>query len=128
LGQDYAIPLRVGNNSNQQRIKIGSSVWDPQRQAFNFDNGEVVVQLDFKFPSDFDENEGLYKFNTEATPQFSGLYRVLRVESRLENGQFTQNLTMARCLNQQKATKKLARAQQEREDRRGPVNPGGPQA
>lgn len=128
LGQDYAIPLRVGNNSNQQRINIGSSVWDPQRQAFNFDNGEVVVQLDFKFPSDFDENEGLYKFNTEATPQFSGLYRVLRVESRLENGQFTQNLTMARCLNQQKVTKKLARAQQEREDRRGPVNPGGPQA
>ena len=128
LGQDYAIPLRVGNNSNQQRINIGSSVWDPQRKAFNFDNGEVVVQLDFKFPSDFDENEGLYKFNTEATPQFSGLYRVLRVESRLENGQFTQNLTMARCLNQQKGTKKLARAQQEREDRRGPVNPGGPQA
>ena len=128
LGQDYAIPLRVGNNSNQQRINIGSSVWDPQRKAFNFDNGEVVVQLDFKFPSDFDENEGLYKFNTEATPQFSGLYRVLRVESRLENGQFTQNLTMARCLNQQKVTKKLARAGQEREDRRGPVNPGGPQA
>ena len=118
LGQDYAIPLRVGDNSNQQRINIGSSVWDPQYKAFNFDNGEVVVQLDFKFPSDFDENEGLYKFNTEATPQFSGLYRVIRVESRLENGQFTQNLTMARCMNQQKITRRQLRAA----DKGGSIN------
>jgi len=102
LGQDYAIPMKMGNE--KVRAKIGPNLWDAQLGAFNFDNGEVVVQLNFKFPSDFDENTGLYKFNTEATPQFSGLYRVIKVESNLQNGQFTQNLTMARCNNQQKVT------------------------
>lgn len=105
LGQDYAIPMRMGNT--EVRANIGPNIWDPNLKAFNFDNGEVIVKLNFKFPSDFDENQGLYNFNTEATPQFSGLYRVIRVESNFENGQFTQNLTMARCNNQRRVTSTL---------------------
>ena len=105
LGQDYAIPMRMGDT--QVRANIGPNIWDPNSKVFNFDNGEVIVKLNFKFPSDFDENQGLYNFNTEATPQFSGLYRVIRVESNLENGQFTQNLTMARCNNQRRVTSTL---------------------
>ena len=109
LGQDFAIPMKVGANAvgEQIRSKIGPNLWDPQIGAFNFDNGEVIIKLNFKFPSDFDENQGTYNFNTEAVPQFSGLYRVIRVESRFDNGQFTQNLTMARCLNQQKVSSTL---------------------
>ena len=106
LGHDYAIPFRVGEGSTI-RAKIGRNVWDPQLGAFNFDNGEVVVQLNFKFPSDFDENTALYKFNSEATPQFTGLYRIVRTESNFDQGQFTQTLTMARCNNQRKVTAKL---------------------
>jgi len=111
LGHDYAIPMKVGNNSIVVRAaSIGRNLWDSQLGAYNFDNGEVVVKLNFRFPSDFDENEGLYKFNTEATPQFSGLYRVIRVENMFENGQFTQRLTMARCNNQRKVSGRLSKA------------------
>ena len=105
LGQDYAIPMKIGETS--VRAKVGPNIYDPQLGAFNFDNGEVVIKLNFRFPSDFDENEGLYKFNTEVTPQFSGLYRIIRVENMFENGQFTQLLTMARCMNQRKVSSTL---------------------
>lgn len=105
LGQDYAIPMPVGTET--VRANIGNNIYDAQIGAFNFDNGEVIVKVNFKFPSDFDENTGLYNFNVEATPQFSGIYRVVRVESNLEQGQFTQTLTMARCLNQQQVTSTL---------------------
>lgn len=98
LGQDYAIPMKIGETSI--RAKIGANLYDTQLGAFNFDNGEVIVKLNFRFPSDFNENTGLYQFNSETTPQFSGLYRIIRVESTMENGQFTQMLTMARCMNQ----------------------------
>jgi hypothetical protein len=111
LGHDYAIPMKVGNNSTVVRAaSVGRGLWDPQLGAYNFDNGEVMVKLNFRFPSDFDENEGLYKFNTEATPQFSGLYKVIRVENMFENGQFTQRLTMARCNNQRSVSKQLLTA------------------
>ncbi len=106
LGHDYAIPIKVSEGSTV-RAKIGRNVWDPQLGAFNFDNGEVVVQLNFKFPSDFDENTALYKFNSEATPQFTGLYRIVRTESNFDQGQFTQTLTMARCNNQKKVSANL---------------------
>lgn len=130
LGQDYAIPMKIG--SETVRAKIGPNIFDAQTGAFNFDNGEVVVQLNFKFPSDFDENTGLYKFNTEATPQFTGLYRIVRVENRFENGQFTQNLTMARCNNQRRVTPGYVRnANQNNANLAGdgdPINAGGDQA
>ena len=59
------------------------------------------MSLDFRFPTDFNENQGLYEFTREATPQFTGLYKVVRVISTFENGQFTQNLNMIRFENQQ---------------------------
>ena len=106
LGQDYAIPMKIGETSI--RAKIGANLYDTQLGAFNFDNGEVIVKLNFRFPSDFNENTGLYQFNSETTPQFSGLYRIIRVESTMENGQFTQMLTMARCMNQKKVSATLS--------------------
>ena len=52
-------------------------------------------------------NDILYKFNSEATPQFTGLYRIVRTESNFDQGQFTQTLTMARCNNQKKVSANL---------------------
>ena len=42
----------------------------------------------------------MYEFTREDTPQFTGIYRVNRVVSVFENGQFTQNLEMTRFNNQ----------------------------
>ncbi len=67
----------------------------------------MIVGLNFKFPADFDEGTGLYVFQKENTPQFTGLYRIIQVESRLENGQFTQVLNMVRCNGQQQVSSSI---------------------
>lgn len=106
LGQDYAIPMKL-EQSSEVRAAIGRNLYDEKAGCYNFDNGEVIVGLNFKFPADFDEGTGLYVFQKENTPQFTGLYRIIQVESRLENGQFTQVLNMVRCNGQQQVTSSI---------------------
>ena len=64
--------------------------------------------MHFRYPTDFDEVSGNYKFKSQEEIQFSGLYKVSRVESTFDNGQFTQILTMVR-MNNQKGDKKSAK-------------------
>ena len=112
LGQDYAIPMKLEQNS-VVRAAIGRNLYDEKAGCYNFDNGEVIVGLNFKFPADFDEGTGLYVFQKENTPQFTGLYRIIKVESRFENGQFTQLLNMIRCNGQQQVTASLKKVLEE---------------
>lgn len=103
LGQDFAIPMTPPQKSGTYKrvAALKGKEWDPQNGCFNFDTAEPLVQLNFRFPTDLNENTGLYEFTSEATPQFTGLYRVNRVESVFEGGRFTQNLQMTRFNNQQ---------------------------
>jgi len=105
IGEDYFTPMSDPgeNNRYSKREQVGSVFgfdWDSQKKQFNFDEYQPVVSLDFRFPTDFDEKQGLYEFTREGTPQFTGLYKVIRVVSTFENGQFTQNLNMIRFENQ----------------------------
>lgn len=105
IGQDCFLPLPLPPTSGQYNAldqvgSINGVEWDSRIGAFNFDNAETFVKLNFRFPDDFDENTGLYNFNKGETPQFSGLYRVNGVLSVFENGQFTQTLMMSRYMNQ----------------------------
>ena len=105
IGQDCFLPLPTPGESGfydaVNRVgAIKGFEWDSKIGAFNFDNAEVSVKLNFVFPSDFDENKGLYTFSQGETPQFTGLYKVVGIRSVFDNGQFTQNLTMARYNNQ----------------------------
>jgi hypothetical protein len=105
IGQDMTLPLPTPESSGYYNAldkvaSINGIDWDPKYKAFNFDNNEVNVKLNFKFPDDFNESQGLYNFNGEESPVFTGVYRVNGVLSVFENGQFTQTLTMNRHLNQ----------------------------
>ena len=62
-----------------------------------------MIQLNFRFPTDFNENTGLYDFSSESTPIFSGLYRINSVLSVFDKGTFKQNLQMSRFNNQDPA-------------------------
>jgi hypothetical protein len=115
IGQDCFLPLPLppasGNyNALDQVASINGVEWDSRIGAFNFDNAETFVKLNFKFPDDFDENTGLYNFNKGETPQFSGLYRVNSVLSVFENGQFTQTLGMSRYMNQDNPSNVITRS------------------
>jgi hypothetical protein len=60
------------------------------------DYGEIYVLLTFRTPVDIDESTGLMSFSKYRTSVFSGIYRVLTVQSEFARGQFTQTLNLIR--------------------------------
>ena len=103
LGHDSAIPMTKPLASGKFSEKVAGvkgTFYDPELGAFNFDSAEVVIQLNFRFPTDFNENTGLYDFSSESTPIFSGLYRINSVLNVFDKGTFKQTLQMSRFNNQ----------------------------
>jgi hypothetical protein len=69
----------------------------------NWQNSEVHCLINFKSPSDIDQNTGLYDFKNAITAnQFSGLYNIKKCVSSFNNGNFTQILSGYRVPNQDK--------------------------
>jgi hypothetical protein len=65
------------------------------------DQGELYVQVTVKSPSDIDEATGLMKFDSKySTSLFSGMYRILTVESTFSGGKFEQTLDVVRLPRQ----------------------------
>lgn len=73
--------------------------------SINFEDGEVDIVVNFRTPTDINQNTGLYTFksNNQAIPLlgFSGLYRVIDVESRFSQGKFTQMISADRRIMQE---------------------------
>jgi hypothetical protein len=69
--------------------------------SLRMDQGEIYVQITVKSPSDIDEATGLMKFDSKySTSLFSGMYRVLKVESHFTGGKFEQTLDVVRLPRQ----------------------------
>lgn len=71
----------------------------PGTGSLNMDRGELFCYVTFKSPSDFSDQTGLYNLNSKEkyyVSEFSGYYKILRVESEFRNGKFTQNVEMIR--------------------------------
>ncbi len=66
--------------------------------AVTSDEYEVYVQVDFKTPTDLDDNTGLFKIDQAAF--FEGKYKVIMCESRFSGGMFTNMLQMVRMRHQ----------------------------
>lgn len=65
------------------------------------DNKEVYIQINFRTPVDIDEQNGMMKFDDNYVESlFSGMYRVLKVDSSFRGGQFTQALEAVRLPRQ----------------------------
>jgi hypothetical protein len=67
----------------------------------DYQSSEVHMVVRFKSPTDIDQTSGLYKKDTDSTGMFSGLYKVVTVQSSFKDGQFTQTLKGFRVPNQQ---------------------------
>ena len=65
----------------------------------NFNNGPVVVKINFRNPIDVDEETGLARFSKTAVP-FSGVYQVLKCQSTLKDGIFKQKMNIMRYSGQ----------------------------
>lgn len=70
--------------------------------SLNFDSGAVLVNLNFKTPTDIDEQTGGLKMDGKfQTGVFSGVYRVINVTSEFRQGKFEQSLNLIRLFNQE---------------------------
>ena len=69
--------------------------------SLHMDTGEVYIQISVRSPVDIDETTGLMKFDPHYSENlFSGMYRVLQVESNFANGQFIQTVEAVRLPRQ----------------------------
>lgn len=70
--------------------------------AMNYQNGEVVITVNFRTPIDINLGEGTWDFRqSEPVAQFSGLFRVLGIESMFSKNKFTQELQLVRLPGQE---------------------------
>jgi len=67
--------------------------------SMNYQNGEVDITINFRTPVDLDPVTGLYRF-IKTADQFSGLYMIIRVESKFNQNKFTQTITANKRLAQ----------------------------
>ena len=83
---------------------VNASANDPrltQNGSLRTDYGEIYVKLLFRTPIDIDEGTGLMNFGVNyRTSVFSGIYRVLTVQSEFVGGRFLQTLNLIRLPNQ----------------------------
>lgn len=110
IGQDFALPIetmqRQLENTGQpvvtEQSEFKGRQWDERKGCFNYDEAEAFITLDFRFPTDINEKTGVMDFQNLENIQFSGLYKVVQVESTFDRGKFTQVLDMVRYNNQGK--------------------------
>ncbi len=76
--------------------------YDDQRDVFNMQSYMPIVSLDYRMPTDINDKEGkmFTQKSLESNLFFSGGYQVVKVDSSMNQGQFTQILTMVRLNNQ----------------------------
>jgi hypothetical protein len=75
-------------------------IWNEDLQCFNTDVAEPIINLNFRMPTDFNNQTGVYEMQATQSAAFSGLYRVIQVEHNFEDGKFTNVLQMTRFNNQ----------------------------
>jgi hypothetical protein len=73
--------------------------------SVNYQNGEVVVNINFRSPIDINQTTGMYDFGntSKSAPviQYSGLYKITTIVNRFKEGQFTQTLSGYRMPQQE---------------------------
>lgn len=70
--------------------------------SLHMDKQELYIQVTFNTPSDIDESTGLMKTDTsfQKSSMFSGMFRVLTVDSVFSGGKFEQTLNIVRLPRQ----------------------------
>jgi hypothetical protein len=100
--QDIYMPVTDDNNDKIFGNK--GEVFDTGSHSFNADQFMPCINLRYRLPDDIDENEGTMFGGTQKFRDenlfFSGVYQVVKVDSKFDNGQFLQTLTCVRMNNQ----------------------------
>lgn len=75
-------------------------IWNDDLRCYNTDVAEPIILLNFRMPTDFNDNTGVYELQSDQSAEFSGLYRVIMIEHNFEDGRYTNVLQLTRFNNQ----------------------------
>ena len=65
--------------------------------SMDWQTGEIFCRVAFRTPDDANTESGFYDFgNTSAVREFTGIYKVLQVDSEFNRGKFTQTLGLVK--------------------------------
>jgi hypothetical protein len=103
LCQDMYMPI------HQDRVTKagGQGTFSGEFESFNSDSFQPIITVNYRIPDDLNDNKGLMFSDGGKTRDedlfFNGLYQVNKIDSKFDNGQFTQTLHCSRFNNQQGA-------------------------
>jgi hypothetical protein len=102
LGQT---PAQAGDTTATAGTALATAPEDLTKKNNNslvMDNSEIVCWVEIKTPVDIDDNTGGVRFfeNNKVKSGFTGVYKLLIVDSEFSRGQFTQTLDLIRYMNQ----------------------------
>jgi len=101
--QDAFMPI---HKDKIEREKTFSVTYSDKYNSFNSDSFQPIINLAYRIPDEVDVKEGTMfsgaKFRDENL-FFNGIYQVNKIESKFDQGQFTQTLFCTRFNNQQGA-------------------------
>ena len=81
-------------------------LYNDENASFNAEQYQPLIKVNYRLPDEINLKEGLMfekQLSVGESLFFNGIYQVTRVDSRFQNGEFTQVLTCVR-LNNQKGT------------------------
>lgn len=68
--------------------------------TMTYDGSDVYIYVTFRTPTDVYPETGLYNFKNNGVSPFSGIFKIIKVESYFKDGMFSQNLKLARMQKQ----------------------------
>tara|TARA_Y100000592_G_C5476635_1_gene322595 strand:+ start:45 stop:2339 length:2295 start_codon:yes stop_codon:yes gene_type:complete len=75
-------------------------IWNSTLRCYNTDVAEPIIMLNFRMPTDLNDQTGLYELQADQSAEFSGLYRVVQIEHNFVDGKYTNVLNLTRFNNQ----------------------------
>jgi hypothetical protein len=98
LGDPYYISNSGTGNYTDTQLKFVNITKDG---SINYMNGESHIVINFRTPTDINQQTGLYDLtNTKVAQQFSGFFRLTTIRSEFKKGVFTQTIQAARVQGQ----------------------------
>lgn len=92
MGDPYYVNQSAIGNFNNQDTSVFNKTADG---SINYQTGEVDIHIKFSVPYDIGP-DGYADFGGGTSGSFNGLYRIIRVVSKFQQGKFTQELSLLR--------------------------------
>jgi hypothetical protein len=97
-GTDSDVVVQGQENAPAQEQDLTAN----NNNSLIMDNSEVICYVEIKTPVDVDDRTGGVRFfnDNKISSGFTGVYKLLMVDSEFSRGQFTQTLNLIRYMNQ----------------------------